>query len=105
MSRELLVLDARAVFKVKPSGDERKVSVAPSFRAEFRTAAECQKKIMAWAIGQYKSAAGLHVHVMKPEVWHPFWRADVLRGDAVLAHIEMTPPRRTAAPDQEGLFP
>lgn len=105
MGRPLLVLEARAVFKVKPHGNDRKVSVEPSFRAEFRTPAECAKKVKEWAIGQYKSAAGLHVNVMPPEKWHPNWRADLLRDGAVLAQIEMTTPRPPVAPEQPGLFP
>lgn len=104
MSRPLLVLDARAVFKVKPTGDERKVSVAPSFTAEFRTAQECERKVLTWARGQYKNVTGLQVHVMKPEVWHPHWRADVMRAGEVLAHIEMTPPKIKDSQKQEGLF-
>lgn len=100
-----MVLDARAVFKVKPSGDERKVSVAPAFRAEFRTAAECSQKVLTWARGQYKSAAGIHVHVMKPEAWAPNWRADVFRRGELLANVVMTPPREKPATKQEGLFP
>lgn len=105
MSRPLLVLDARAVFKVKPTGDERKVSVAPSFKAEFRTAAECTKRIEVWARGQYTDSMGLVVHVMKPEAWAPHWRADVFRRGELLAHIEMVTPRASTTPVQEGLIP
>lgn len=105
MSRPLLVLDARAVFKVKPTGAEHKVSAEPNFCPRFRTVAECTEQVSKWARGQYEDSMGLDVHVMKPEAWAPNWRADVFRRGELLANVVMTPPREKPATKQEGLFP
>lgn len=105
MSPPLLSLQAFAVFSVKPTGAEHKVSVEPVFYPTFRTVADCKEQVLVWARGQYKQVMGLQVQVMKPETWAPNWRADVFRDGELLAHIRMTEPRTAAPTVQEGLFP
>lgn len=103
MSTELKTLQGRVVY-TDPVPGQRKITIEPAFTATFRTTTDLRKEVIKWAVGQWKSAAGLHVEVRKPSPAKPSWTAEVLRGGHVLAKVVFHPPKPDTTPSQEAIL-